>query len=167
MKHSLHLSKVSAILFFLFTTASAFAQQTDFSGTWQINKSKTDFGQAPEWVLPRAFKVDQSGKGLTIDVTMLSQALEEKHYTEKVAFDGTTSTTTTTSGNTERDSLTWDANKTGLTLMRHIENPSGALIFNDTEQWSLTDDSKTLLIDRQVKQGDGAAYGFKIYYDKH
>jgi len=161
-----NLKQLAVATSLLLFSIPAFCQQTNFTGNWQLNKSKTDFKQTPEWALPRALKVMQSKKALMVDRTMLTNTLAEKHYSENILFDGASSVTTTAMGNKETDSLTRSSDKTHLMLKILIVNPSGQPLTNSIEEWSLVDGGKTLLVDRQVEQGDGSKYELKAYFDK-
>jgi len=154
----------------LFVTLSssmlAFSQKADFSGFWHLNKSKTDFKQAPEYILPRTLEVKETGTTMTIVRTQLTTQLEEKQYAETINLDGKTSQTTTISGNNEYDSVDQHTNSTNLTIGMNILKPDNSLVTTVSERWSLTNGGKTLVIDRHVHQFNGMDYDITAYFDK-
>jgi hypothetical protein len=161
-KHTIE--AICLLVFFIALKANA--QTTYFSGSWQIDKTRTNFGGAPEFVLPKALRVGQTKVGLTIDRTMINGQQEEKHYIQQVTFDGKSNQTITPSGNTETDSLSTSTNKTSPVIGISAKLPDGSLILQATESWSTADDGKTLIIDRYVEQQGGMKYDIKGYYNK-
>jgi hypothetical protein len=157
---------VKKIIFiaFLVCTINTYAQQSNFTGIWQINKTKTNFGQAPEWVLPRYLKVSGTADKLIIERTMLSTELAEQNYTESFPMNGQPGVTTTTTGKKETGTIQKTDN--GLNLSFINEKPDGSLYVRINEQWSLENAGQTLVIDRFVDVPDGIKYEIKAYYDK-
>jgi hypothetical protein len=158
----------------LFIAFKVNAQTVNFSGTWQLDKTRTSFktsirnmvGTLPEYVLSRALRIVQTSSSLIIDRTNLTPMLEEKHYIQQISFDGKSSQTLSATGNTEADSLDRKSNKTTLVIGITTTTPTGDPSFNVIETWSLADDGRTLVIDRQVEQHDGTIYEIKGYYNK-
>ena len=155
----------SFLLITLFITFKASAQTANFSGNWKIDTTRTNFNGAPIFVLPKALRVSETAAGLIIDRTMIG-GQEEKHYTEQMTFDGKSSQAITSSGNTETDTLSHSADKTGLIIHMGVKSPDGKLLIIVTENWSLSDNGNTLIDDRQVQQYDGSKYEIKGYYTK-
>lgn len=153
-------------LIVLMSAFKANAQSTNFSGTWQIDTTRTNFNGAPPYILPHTLKVSQTHAGIIIDRGSINGQGQEKHYNEQIASDGKSSQTTTASGNTEIDSLSWSADKTSLVLGISAKSPDGNPILSATETWTLADNGKTLIIDRHVEQTGGMKYDIKAYYIK-
>ncbi len=139
--------------------------QTNFSGTYVINKSKIDFGKAPEWVLPSAFEVVQNGDKLTISRTTVDQA--GKETTRKLDFQpGQATDYTTSSGDKNECLVAWAGDHSSFTLSVQSTKADGSAGQNYKEVWSLADNGHTLIIDRQVAQANGMKYAIKAVYDK-
>jgi len=160
------------ILLLISTFSSVFAQSpTNFNGTYTINKSKTDFrtdaGQAPDWVLPVKFKVTQSGNNVTIVRTIVDDRGVQSDRTYIFAGD-TPSDITTAKGSKIHTTLQWNADKTAFTLDTKIADIDPQSSENFTEVWSLNNDSKLLVLDRNEEQlGNGLKYHIKGYYEKN
>lgn len=150
----------------VFISANLNAQSVNFSGTWMINKEKIEWGQAPEYVLPRRFTVQQNKKDINFLRTVLDNQLGEHDYTERLSFDGTEQTTVIYSGAKRTSSLKWNDDKKTFTISTSNINPNQQGSNKITEIWSLIDDAKTLVVDRHVEQPDGLKYDIKAYYDK-
>jgi hypothetical protein len=150
----------------IFITADAFSQSINFSGTWEIDKSRTNFNGAPEFVLPKALKVSQTSAGIVIDRTSINARQEEMSYTEQMTFEGKSSRTITASGNTEIDSLSSNSDRSSLVIGINAQSPDGNPILSALETWSLSDDAKTLIVDRQVQQATGMKFEIKGYFSK-
>ena len=147
------------LTFLVCTSLSAFAQKTNFSGTWQLDTLKTAFGEAPRSIIPKIIKIDQQAAQLVLTrISLNDQMQEQPAMMETLALDGTpfqktpaaTPVTTT---------LHWLDDST-LMLTRN-----GTL--NATETWTLEDGGKTLFIDRSVEQkSNGYKYTIKCYYTR-
>src|ERR1700733_11884929 len=97
------------ILFIFFISLNAVAQQkTDFSGNWLINKDKTNFGSAPEWIVPKSIKTDQqAGKIVIAKVSLNAQSEEQPAVVSTLAFDGTPFSRIQTNGPDVISTLHW------------------------------------------------------------
>ncbi len=135
-------------------------QKTDFSGSWLINKSKSDFGDAPEWVLPKVLKVIQSSDKIIIITTQLNEDLREKDpVADTLGFDGKGFDRISSTGNQITSNVKW-INDQSLQIdvrsgKRHV-----------VETWTLQDKGKTLVENREVEQANGLTYTLKACYDK-
>ncbi len=149
------------IIFFLANTSiAAFAQRTDFSGMWILDKSRTQFGDAPEYVLPRYYKVDQQSSKIILSITTVDQqSKDEPTVVDSLGFDGVPFERKSTSG-LIASSLKWN-NDRSFTLTKKSQK------VNITETWTEEDNGKTLVCDRSVEQtGNGFKYNIKGYYTK-
>lgn len=155
------------LLFVLLVCAGfgAFAQKTNFSGSYKVNKDKVNWGQAPEFILPRYIKVDQGKDKVIISRVPLDEDLKElSAVADTLDFKGTIFTKTTVSGKTT-SVLKW-LNDSSFELSRQSIDQDGELAVSAIETWTLEDSGKTLIISRMVTQGDGLKYTTKAFYDR-
>jgi len=153
------------ILFALLGSLHATAQKTGFSGTWLINKEKIDFGQAPEWILPKALKIDQQKDRMVMERTMLNEKLEEGRYSETLEFNGAESKVTTNTGSQKVSTIKWNENGQAFVVNSAFtrDGQPGSKV---KEDWHLTDEGKTLVLDREAEQADGMKYTIRAFYDR-
>jgi len=152
--------------FFLFITSASFAQTANFSGKYVLDKAKTDFGQAPQWIIPKAIEVKQGKDSVRFTRVGLDTQMNEHPYTETLPFDGEAITTNVAFTQSQRtSSLVWTADKQSFTL-KIDGSRDGAPISSATEEWSLLDGGKLLLVDRHVVMPNGFSYENKGYYDR-
>jgi hypothetical protein len=145
------------LLIFCFVTIAATAQ-TNFSGTWKIDKQKIDFGGTPGYVLPVSIQVTQKSTQVSIRRESVDAQGNASNYTEN--FEGTdTMSTTLPSGIFRKAELSWTSIKNSFV----IHSVSNSKI---TETWTLADNGQTLIIDRDVEQENGLKYTIKGYYTK-
>lgn len=140
-------------------SVSAIAQKTNFSGTWEINKSKTNFteARAAEWVVPRVIKMFQQPEQLTLTRTSTDNQLRDQPaVTEVLPFNGTPFQRA--SGGTQIVTVLSWVDDHAFTISRKGTSTA-------KETWRLEDDGKTLVIDRRVDSEQGS-YSLKCYYDK-
>jgi len=147
------------LAFLISTSMSAVAQKANFSGNWLIDKSKTNFDHAAEWVVPKIIKVDQqAGKLILTRINIDNQQQEQTPVTETLAFDGTPFQRTPTAGNTVTTTLNWQ-NDQSFILVRNGTQTA-------TETWTQENNGKTLVVNRVVALADGRQYTIKCYYSK-
>lgn len=148
----------------LFVNFQAYCQTDGFKGNWGINKSKTDFGDLPEYVLPTTIKVDENTNAISIYRKIpFNDTVSEA--TMMLGFDGATKDIVTSAGVKVKGQLKSHSKDT-LTVYFQTFNADGTLQTSVTEVWSLTDGGKALTIDRNIEQSDGNKYDIIGYYDK-
>jgi hypothetical protein len=159
---------LSSILLFLLSFNYLYAQQkADFSGTYAINKSKINFGSAPDYILPVTYKVVQGGDKLAITTTLADMQGNETSYTENLVFGAGASETLLKSGLKRSASVSWSTDKSAFTVVSNSISDDGKQGSKITAMWSLIDGGKTLFIDRNVEQVNGLKYNIKGYYDRN
>jgi len=167
MKQTINHIKFILSVFILFTTINtAFAQTTDFSGTYKLNETKTDFGQAPHTVLPIKFAVTQGKDQITFNRTTVNANKEEITGTEILKFDGSIAERSLPDNGKRTASLKWADNHQTFTINSTSVNADQSQTTKINETWSLEDGGKTLVANREVEQSNGFKYTIKGYYDK-
>lgn len=150
----------------LISAITVFAQTPNFTGKWLLNKSKTDFGQAPEFVLVRSYTVSSTEKAITIERIALDPQMVEHPATDTLSFDGKEASSTTYSGSKRTASFKWNDDKKSFTILSNSINKEGNPGAKVTDIWSLSPDNKTLTVERTVVNADGSSYPIKGIYDK-
>jgi len=164
------ISKIHRIAIIVLISVSywttSYAQTTNFSGTWVIDKQKINFNNAPEWILPIKFVINQEQSDMEIQTTMANKDLVQTAVNQKLAFSGQITESSTASGGKLLTSIKWsnDQRSFVLSAQSYLLGEQSALKL--TEAFSLTDDGKTLVADRSVEQPDGSKYKIKAFYDK-
>jgi hypothetical protein len=156
--------KRSLVLILLLLPFMSMAQHMDFSGKWNLNLQKTDFKQAPDWLLPKSLEIKQKNDAIIIEARVYDDHRVQHYYTEILSLDGTISTTFTYNNNKRIVSLRWNLdNKSFVLSVRPVtaDDQFGPYF---TETWSLENDGKTLVLDRVASQAND--YSVKAYYDK-
>jgi hypothetical protein len=74
-------------LILICSTTAAFAQKTNFSGTWRLDTTRTTFSTGPHWTIPKSITVDQQSAQLVLTrVNINANMLEQPPVTETLAF---------------------------------------------------------------------------------
>jgi hypothetical protein len=152
--------KLTAATFLLAILAlTAFAQQkTDFSGTWKLNVSKSDFGPLPA-PTARTDVITQKEPMLT-DVVSAETADGKLAYTVNYSTDG--QETTNHIGEREQKSTAkWD----GANLVIHSKFNFNDMAIDATATWTISADGKTLTISAHFVASMGEA-DQKFIYEK-
>ncbi len=143
------------------STAAAGAQATlpNFAGTWEINASKSNFGQFP---LPAKYTMTIEQTAATIKATQVMAGPNGDFTTNlDYALDGKPTTGPGFGGSTATNTATLDA--TGLAVKTKIAMQQGEM--NQTVKWTLSADGKMLTIDQGMTSQMGEM-SFKIVLDK-
>lgn len=145
------------------TIALAFSK-VDFTGNWAINLKKTDYGQAPEWILPRSIEIKQKIDVIIIQSKAYDKQMVQHYYLEKIPFEGRLAETITYSNNKRMVSLNWNYDEKGFVLSVQLIMQDGKSPPAFTELWYLENGGKTLVIDRRATRADD--FNVKAYYNK-
>jgi len=133
------------------TTLTGFAQQKpDFSGTWKLNTSKSDFGPLPG-PDTRTDVISHQEPSLTDEVSA-EGAQGKQQYTIKYTTDGKEALNQV-NGRDVKSTLKWDGNNLVI---------SSSFTFNDndvkaTMVWSLSPDGKTITVNVHYASAMGEA----------
>jgi hypothetical protein len=150
-------------LFLLLSLAAALGTvqaqaKPDFSGTWKVNLSKSDFGSgpAPE---SRTDKISYEDPNLKDTITQSLRG-RETTYDMNYATDGK-ETTNTVRGTEVKSIARWQGDELVVDTKGSIGGRP--LTFND--RWSLASDGKTLTLQRHLVSPMGET-DQKIVFDK-
>lgn len=158
--------KTTLCLFLAMTGLNAMAQKTNFSGTWNIQTEKVDWGRAPQTVLPSVYNIVQGPDKFTVTRTLVDDSQVEHPSADTLTYDNKPRTNLSYTGNKKTTSIKWSDDKTALLLTTSTTSPTGEPYYSATETWTLTDGGKTLVIDRSVEQANGNNYKIKGIYQK-
>lgn len=156
---------IIAVVFLV--TALAFttkAQQTNFSGTWKLNTSKSEFGNTPSMAAVQSYVVEQNAKDISLKWTTLGNNGGEVTSSQKVPLDGSSVSAYLQQPQRTRIS-TIQFSKDGKTILfnKSYSKPDepSEIDYTLTEKWALQNDGKELVIDLK-----SPAYTIKAVYDK-
>ncbi|MBY0503953.1 MAG: hypothetical protein K2X03_08580 [Bryobacteraceae bacterium] len=146
----------------LLAHALCFAQKADFSGSWTINKAKSDFGSLPEQMIP-----DAATRVITnTDAEMKMTGTEKNSRGErsmKLVFklDGSDSVNAQR-GADVKTNATWD----GAAVVMKSKIDVGGNQLDMEERYSLSADRQVLLIDTKVLATPIGDVVIKYAYDR-
>ncbi len=161
-----NLISIILVLFpgFLFTAA---AGSLDFSGEWQLNNDKSNFGEGRRGSRMTATKliIDQK-ETLKIERFSVNRDDEEVKTEETLTLDGKESKNETSRG--ERLStakFSDDGKSLQIESTITFQSQNGEFKMDSKEVWSLENDGNTLVIDNTMTTRRGERTQ-KLYYDK-
>ncbi len=147
-----------------YSLASSAQSKVNFSGKYLINKEKTDFKGAPEYILPRQLVVDQKMEIMIIArISFDSNMNLQKPNVDSLSFFGIPYTKRTPIAQVH-SSMKWIDDKSFEITRKSLyfdTNAYGSVV----ETWSLVNE-KSLMIVRNVEQDNGRKYTIIIYFDK-
>lgn len=141
--------------------------QTDFSGTWTLNESKSDGGEYGTGGMPKKIVVEQKDKNLTITKTTNARSGGETTYTEALTPDGKEAESTVSNNGKRKAKMSWadDGKQFDINFTIAMSMQGQAVEFQGLEKWSLSDDGKTLYVVFNVTTPQGS-FSVKGGYDK-
>lgn len=148
----------AAALIAIALPAGAFAAKPNYSGSWKINTSKSDFGPMPG---PEKMERTITHEDPTIKWTQ-TQGGPNGDVTTEMAYttDGKPST-----NKTPRGELTgiakWDGDVLTITTKREVQG----MEITQSERWQLSEDGKTLTMTAKINTPNGD-FQVKLVMDK-
>lgn len=158
--------KTFGIVIFCLTTSGLLAQ-TNFSGTWAFNESKSNFGESQFRYAASSLVVTQDANALTVESTMPGRDGGEMKTTAKYTLDGKVSENPMFNS-TRKSIATWSADKTTLTIASTMTFDMGGETreMKSSEVWKLAEGGKVLLLESTRTGRDGAEMKTTVAYDK-
>jgi hypothetical protein len=157
----------AALIIMMFIPANL-AAQVNFSGNWTFNESKSTINADGPRFEAKALIVQQQGNDLIIERTQPSFDGNEVKLNEKFTLDGKESINKGMMESQTKSLLTWSGENKILNFKNAITfNMDGqSFEINSTEEWSLSEDSKTLMIKSVVNSPMGEM-STTLVYDKN
>jgi hypothetical protein len=156
------------IMAFLFFLPAALLAQTNFTGTWTFNESKSILGdaQGPR-MEAKTLVVTQQGNEILVKRTSTGFDGNEMVQDEKYTLDGKESVNAGMMDSKVKSILTWSADKKELTFAKVISftMDGQAQEMKSTEKWSLSPDSKTMTLKSSMNSPMGDM-NTTLAYDK-
>lgn len=142
-------------------------KQTDFSGTWTLNESKSDGGQYGTGGMPKKITILQDNGYLTITKTTLARSGGETIYTEALSPDGKEAESTVSNNGKRKAKMNWenDGKQFDINFTIAMSMQGQPVEFKGLEKWSLSEDGKTLYVVFDVTTPQGS-FSVKGGYDK-
>ena len=140
--------------------------RTNLSGQWKLNESKSDLGPMQSFAT-RAIKIDQKDDGITISQTSPSFNGEDRTLTETWSYDGKETETTLFGSSKKKSTAKWsdDGKSLIISYVLNLDFGGQAMEIKGTENWSISDDGKTLTIQNNSSSSQGDL-STKAVYDK-
>jgi hypothetical protein len=149
----------------IIATAATMVVNTDFSGEWKLNESKSNLGQFGR--AAKKLTIKGNVESIAIDRASTNQAGEEVVTNEKLTFDDKESESTVFGTAKKKSKAKWSDDGKKLTVKSTIslERNGETMEIKTTEVWSLSDDGKTLTIESESTSSRGTNTT-KLVYDK-
>ena len=166
MEHFMHRVKarqtvrvVSCVFLMVFLGLVQAQTKTDFSGTWKVNTSKSDFGPMPP-PDSRVEKVTQQDPDLKVNVASTGGPMGDMTYDVSYNTEGK-ETTNTVAGNEIKSTAKWD----GAELAIESKGSFNGTDFTSKERWGLSSDGKELTKASHISSAMGEM-DVKLVYEK-
>lgn len=160
------IQKIAALSAFIFvTTAGTLVANSDFSGEWKLNESKSNLGQFGR--AAKKLKIEGNVESIAIQRALTNQAGEEVTSNEKLTFDDKESESTVFGNAKKKSKAKWSDDGKTLTVKSTIvlDRNGETMEIKSTEVWSISADGKTLTIETESTSSFGTN-NTKLVYDK-
>ncbi|MFN7997874.1 MAG: hypothetical protein U0Q18_29915 [Bryobacteraceae bacterium] len=151
--------KLSPIILLCLGIAVLPAQaKPNFSGTWKVDTSKSDFGPIPG-PDSQTDKIEHQDPNLKVNVVSTGQ-MGDLNYDLAYTTDGK-EVTNTVGGNEFKSTVNWD----GDALVVDTKGSFNGTDFTAKDRWAVSEDGKTLTVERHFSSSMGEA-DQKVVYAK-
>ena len=139
-------------------------QKVDFSGSWKLDRNKTDFGKLSENTVPIKVSINQTSDTILIDRFTKNSQDELHSYIERLPLNGN-SIENMTNLYTKKIASIQLEDDAKLTEIAQYINYSDNVRYKGIETWILSNAGNTLTVTREDK-ANGSSYFRKMVYDK-
>lgn len=158
------------IMLLCVASVGAAAQKADFSGTWTLDKSRSE-GVPPD--TEQTMTVKQTDDRVEIQ-TIISGAQGEQKISDHYVLDGKeTDFTPNLMGGAQASAKgrrtstrTADGNGFDVTERATIDGPDGEVEIEATRTWRLSPDGKTLTVELSMKSSQGSRTSKRVFVKK-
>jgi hypothetical protein len=157
---------LSALVSLILLSGSSIAQ-TNFTGSWAYNESKSTLGEGP-MMSPTAMTVNQQAGLISVDIVQPSFDGGEEKRSEKYTLDGKESVTQGMMNSSVKTIVTWSDDKKELKFAKNItfDMNGEKMEAKSTEGWSLSADGKTLTMKFSMASQMGELSSTMVYDKK-
>lgn len=163
-------TKVSSVvlLLALFGLAAGAAAKVDLSGTWALDKAKSE-GLPPD--MDQTLTVKQTGDRVDVEAKITGergvQTVTDSYVLDGKATDFTPALVGGGKGKGKRTS-TWTADGNGFdaTEEAQVEGPEGEETIKATRRWRLSPDGKTLTVEMSFVGPGGSGKSKRVFTKK-
>jgi hypothetical protein len=157
-------TSVFTLLLLVVFSNSAKSQKVNFSGIWKVDSLKSNYGGFGPAAAAVTLKIVQAKDTISIERTIHPGRGAARSFTDKLPLDG--KTMTNTNGTTKSSvSIKWSGQ--ALVETNSYRDDTHNKTYQATETWTLSQDGKTLTIDRIVaNDGEGGHGASKAVYHR-
>jgi hypothetical protein len=141
--------------------------QSDFSGAWALNESKSTLGEGPRMAVSSMTVSQQEGL-MSIDLVRPSWDGGDVSSSEKYTLDGKESVNKGMMESSVKTITTWSDDKKVLTFAKTIlfDMNGETMEFKITEVWGISDDGNTLTVKSSMSSEMGDSNQVLVYDKK-
>ena len=139
------------------------ADKPSFTGTWEMNKGQSDFGQMSPQMVPDKLtqKITQKGDAVLRAESTTVGARGTASTDMKYKLDGSESTNKNPMGEV-KSVANWDGNHIAITSKREVQGMSIGL----SEKWEVSADGKVMTVNRTMTGTPTGDIVTKTVFDK-
>ncbi len=146
-----------AVSFVLLLVSAGLFAQTNFSGSWGLNESKSNFGDSQFRFAATTLVVTQEGNNLSVEGTMPGMDGGEMKTSNKYTLDAKTCENTGFMDMVRKSVVIWSEDKTSFTIASSMtfDMDGESREMKSSETWKLAEEGKVLLLESSFPTPDG------------
>ncbi len=160
---------LAAFIFMICSGNKKATDHVDFSGTWVINLQKSVFDGAPHFTANRQINVKQiSGKIIIERFYFQAEGIDSTVVDkDTLLFNSAAYYTLTVDKRQKTATFSWSGDGQQFIISSKFSNVNSENEeYRNKETWSVSDDKKTLTINKTVQDVDGSGYSIIVVYDR-
>jgi hypothetical protein len=164
---SIGLFTIAFVCFLMISSANVFAQNSNFSGAWALNESKSTLPEMGFFRPAKKITVKQDNIVLNAERVSTGRNGEERITNEKITLDGKVSENVVFQDRKRKSTATWSADGKVLEINSSmtLEMNGESREMKSSEKWTLSADKSTLTIEA-INQGRDGEIKSTLVYNK-
>jgi hypothetical protein len=161
------LTTTTCILAAAMLCAFTFQYRVDFSGTWKLNKDKSDLGEFGEMMVGNIIKIDQKSDRIVIAATGTTFDGGEETRSSTLTFDGKPCESTVWGSGKRKSIFKWseDGKSFSDTFISVYDWDGEKWEEKGVDTWKLSEDGKTISMQSSISSSEGDML-IKAVYEK-
>ena len=155
----------SLLLLITLFTLPAMAQKSNFSGSWNLNESKSNLGENRFRMGASKITATQEANSLAVQSVSKNRDGEERTSTSKYNLDGSETENTVFQNFVRKSKASWSSDGKILTIssVMNFERDGEKQEIKSSEAWKISEDGKTLTIESKFTSPNGDVSQTRVY----
>jgi hypothetical protein len=140
----------------------------NFTGSWKLNVSKSEFGDIPQYAAVKQYDVRQDADSVFIKRIVVDQNNAEKNVDESISLDGKPTVHELANKKKRISVITWSDDKKTMTTKSSytVANDPDEIEYSVIQSWIISEDNSLRVTFKGYDLTDKKNFTIKLIYDK-